>query len=119
MPPEVESVISDPKVVEAMVGVVIAALGVVGGLLGWAVKRLNSVQKKVVATNEQVTNNHDTNLRDDVTEIKDLMTNGFRRMDHQFGETHDQIARLDRDRQALSARVDEDRKIMMKYHEDN
>ena len=117
MPPEVESVISDPSVVEAMVGVVIAGLGVIGGLLGWAVKRLNAVQKKVVATNEQVTNNHDTNLRDDVTEIKDLMAKGFQRMDHQFGETHDRIERLDRDRQALSDRVDEDRKLMMKFHE--
>lgn len=117
MPPELEPAISDPKVIEAMVGVVIAALSVISALLGWAVKRLNTMQKKVASTNEQVTNNHDTNLRDDVTEIKDLMLNGFRRMDHQFGETHDHIARLDRDRQALSDRVDEDRKLMMKYHE--
>lgn len=102
-----------------MVGVMIAALGVIGGLLGWAVKHLSAVQKKVVATNEQVTNNHDTNLRDDVTEIKDLMDQGFKRMGHQFGETHDQIARLDRDRQALSDRVDEDRKLMMRLHEDD
>lgn len=144
MPPVLEPVLSDPGVIKAMVGVVIAALTLIGGLLAWGAKRLSvmqekvsETQEKVESTNQQVTNHHDTNLRDDlsetssevskvsaevsetradVAEMKDIVLNGFKRMDHQFGEMHDRVDRLDKDRQALSDRVDEDRKIMLKFH---
>ena len=97
MPPEIEPILKDPGVIEAMVAVVIAVLTAVTVLLGFGVKRLRDLQKlstetseQVAVTKEQVTNNHDTNLRDDVTDLKILVTDGFRRMDHQFGEAHDQ-----------------------------
>ena len=103
MPPELEPILKDPGVIEAMVAVVIAVLTAVTALLGFGVKRLRDLQKisaatseQVAVTKEQVTNNHDTNLRDDLTELKTLMTDGFRRMDHQFGEAHDRQVITDR-----------------------
>ena len=103
MPPELEPILKDPGVIEAMVAVVIAVLTGVAALLGFGVKRLRDLQKlstetskHVAVTKDQVTNNHDTNLRDDVTELKTLMTDGFRRMDHQFGESHDRQVITDR-----------------------
>ena len=86
-----------------MVAVVIAVLTAVTALLGFGVKRLRDLQKisaatseQVAVTKQQVTNNHDTNLRDDVTELKTLMTDWFRRMDHLFGESHDRQVITDR-----------------------
>lgn len=103
MPPELEPILKDPGVIEAMVAVVIAVLTAVAALLGFGVKKLRDLQKlstetskQVAVTKEQVTNNHDTNLRDDLTELKTLMTEGFRRMDHQFGEAHDRQVITDR-----------------------
>lgn len=103
MPPELEPILKDPGVIEAMVAVVIAVLTAVAALLGFGVKKLRDLQKlstetskQVAVTKEQVTNNHDTNLRDDLTELKTLTTEGFRRMDHQFGEAHDRQVITDR-----------------------
>ena len=103
MPPELEPILKDPGVIEAMVAVVIAVLTAVAALLGFGVKRLRDLQKlstetskQVAVTKEQVTNNHDTNLRDDVTDLKILVTDGFRRMDNLFGESHDRQVITDR-----------------------
>ena len=103
MPPELEPILKDPRVIEAMVAVVIAVLTAVAALLGFGVKRLRDLQKlstetseQVAVTKEQVTNSHDTNLRDDVTDLKILVTDGFRRMDHLFGESHDRQVITDR-----------------------
>ena len=103
MPPELEPILKDPGVIEAMVAVVIAVLTAVAALLGFGVKRLRDLQKlstetseQVAVTKEQVTNNHDTNLRDDVTDLKILVRDGFRRMDHLFGESHDRQVITDR-----------------------
>ena len=103
MPPELEPILTDPGVIEAMVAVVIAVLTAVAALLGFGVKRLRDLQKlstetseQVAVTKEQVTNNHDTNLRDDVTDLKILVTDGFRRMDHLFGAAHDRQVITDR-----------------------
>ena len=118
MPPELEPILRDPGVIEAMVAVVIAVLTAVTALLGFGVKRLRDLQKlstetskQVAVTKEQVTNNHDTNLRDDVTELKILMTDGFRRMDNLFGESHDRQVITDRRIEGVetNARVEHER----------
>ena len=118
MPPELEPILKDPGVIEAMVAVVIAVLTAVTALLGFGVKRLRDLQKlstetskQVAVTKEQVANNHDTNLRDDLTELKTLMTDGFRRMDHQFGEAHDRQVITDRRIEGVetNARVEHER----------
>ena len=118
MPPELEPILKDPGVIEAMVAVVIAVLTAVTALLGFGVKRLRDLQKlstetseRVAVTKEQVTNNHDTNLRDDVTDLKILVTDGFRRMDHLFGESHDRQVITDRRIEGVetNARVEHER----------
>ena len=112
MPPELEPILKDPGVIEAMVAVVIAVLTAVAALLGSGVKRLRDLQKlstetkeQVAVTKEQVTNNHDTNLRDDVTDLKILVTDGFRRMDHLFGESHDRQVITDRRIEGVESNV--------------
>ena len=65
MPPELEPILKDPGVIEAMVAVVIAVLTAVAALLGFGVKRLRDLQKlstesseQVAVTKEQVTDSH-------------------------------------------------------------
>ena len=122
MPPELEPVLRDPQVIEAMVAVVLGVLALIGALLGLGVKRIRALQKATDAitestaiTKEQVTNNHKVNFRDEVTEVKNAVTDlreimevGFRRMDHQIGEIHDQVKREAVDRQALDARAQDE-----------
>ena len=119
MPPELGPIMQDAGVIEAMVAVVIAVLAVLAGLLGLGAKKLRDLQKTTAITKDQVTNNHDSNLRDDLTEVRDLVQAGFRRMDHQFGEIHDQVQREARDRQALDDRAQEEHKRIWKAIEKN
>ena len=128
---ELEPILSDPKVVEAMIGVVIAVLALVTGLLGLGVKRLKALQsdaaetrKRVEVTNQQVTNDHDTNLRDDLTDVQRSVTSirddiaaltttvheGFRRMDKQFGEANDRAVSAERRLDNVEASAREDHK---------
>ena len=115
MPPELEPILKDPGVIEAMIGVIIAVLTAVTGLLGFGVKKLKDLQKlstetseQVAVTKAQVTNSHDTNLRDDLTELKELVTEGFTRMDRQFGETRRSLSQEIEERQHLDRRAQED-----------
>lgn len=119
-----------PEVIEALAAAVIAILALIAALAGLLVKKLKALESTTESTNTQVTNNHQSNLRDDVTDVgkqvealaitvnrlTDTTHEGFRRMDHQFGEVHDRVERVDKDRQALSARVDQDRDLMMSFH---
>ena len=126
MPPEIEPILKDPGVIEAMVAVVIAVLTAVTALLGFGVKRLRDLQKlstetskQVAVTKEQVANNHDTNLRDDLTELKTLMTDGFRRMDHQFGEAHDRQVITDRRIEGVETNARQEHERLWKALEKN
>ena len=133
MPPEFEPILRDPEVIEAMVAVVIAVLAAVPALLGLGVKKLRDLQKisaatseqvavtkeQVAVTKEQVTNNHDTNLRDDLTELKTLMTDGFRRMDHQFGEAHDRQVITDRRIEGVETNARQEHERLWKALEKN
>ena len=126
MPPEIEPILKDPGVIEAMVAVVIAVLTAVTVLLGFGVKRLRDLQKlstetseQVAVTKEQVTNNHDTNLRDDVTDLKILVTDGFRRMDHQFGEAHDRQVITDRRIEGVETNARQEHERLWKALEKN
>ena len=126
MPPEFEPILRDPGVIEAMVAVVIAVLAAVTALLGLGVKKLRDLQKisaatseQVAVTKEQVTNNHDTNLRDDLTELKTLMTDGFRRMDHQFGEAHDRQVITDRRIEGVETNARQEHERLWKALEKN
>ena len=112
-------VLQAPEVIEALVAATVAVLAVIAGLAGLAVAQVKKVKELTESTNTQVTNNHQSNLRDDVTEVRDLVQAGFRRMDHQFGEIHDQVQREARDRQALDDRAQEEHRRIWKAIEKN
>ena len=52
MPPELEPVLRDPQVIEAMVAVVLGVLALIGALLGLGVKRIRALQKTTDAITE-------------------------------------------------------------------
>lgn len=119
MPPELEPVISDPRVIEALIAAAVATLGTITVLLGWTAKRLTAVQKKVVATNEQVTNEHKTNLRDDVTRLSqkvdlvlDEMSSEKESREYRDKRAETQIDGLRDDVRALTARAESEHKVI-------
>lgn len=94
MPPEIEPIVRDPEVIEAMVGVVIAVLVALTALLGLGAKKLRDLSKATKAIDHQVVNDHgpggkNDNLRSQIDRVEAAVAEGFRRMDHQFGEVHD------------------------------
>ena len=110
MPPELESVLFNPDVVEGMVAVLVGILALFAAIIGLGVKKLSDMKKATeevketaTETKEQVTNNHSTNFRDDVTglvktldALSDTVNEGFRRMDNRFGEAHERQVITDR-----------------------
>lgn len=107
LPPPWDDVLTRPEVVTALVTAVVAIVGAIAGgfvaLIKWLGRRLDGVESHArtaavesTRTSEQTNNSHGTNLRDDMDEIRDMVAElatetrqGFRRMDHQFGEVHD------------------------------
>ena len=111
MPPEV---MTRPEVVSIIVAVLVA----IGGALvafataakRWADSKFTPIAKAVQETKAQAVNNHgpdgkDINLRDQIDTIQREMREGFRRMDHQFGEIHDRQRQEAEDRQAVDSRL--------------
>ena len=111
MPPEV---MTRPEVASIIVAVLVA-LG--GALIAfataakrWADSKFTPIAKAVQETKAQAVNNHgpdgkDINLRDQIDTIQREMREGFRRMDHQFGEIHDRQIQEAEDRQAVDSRL--------------
>ena len=111
MPPEV---MTRPEVVSIIVAVLVA----IGGALvafataakRWADSKFTPIEKDMAAVKSEAVNNHgpegkDINLRDQIDTIQTEMRDGFKRMDHQFGEIHDRQIQEAEDRQALDRRV--------------
>ena len=111
MPPEV---MTRPEVVSIIVAVLVA----IGGALvafataaqRWADSKFTPIAKAVQETKAQAVNNHgpegkNINLRDQIDTIQTEMRDGFRRMDHQFGEIHDRQIQEAEDRQAVDSRL--------------
>ena len=111
MPPEV---MTRPEVVSIIVAVLVA----IGGALvafataakRWADSKFTPIAKAVQETKAQAVNNHgpegkNINLRDQIDTIQTEMRDGFKRMDHQFGEIHDRQIQEAEDRQAVDSRL--------------
>lgn len=56
-----------------VVALITVGLPMVGGSAAWLVKHLLTVRKVLGLVNEQVTNSHGSNLRDDLDLIRDLV----------------------------------------------
>lgn len=57
----------------ALVALIYAGLPLLGGGVAWFVKHLLTVRRVLGAVNDQVTNSHGTNLREDLDFIRDLV----------------------------------------------
>ena len=124
----------DPLWITAVGGLITACGGVAGGMFGaisavskshkQTAEKLESIRELAHDAKEQTTNNHGTNLRDDIDalasrldrlacQLEDLTAatrDGLKRLDRQLGETHDRITQIEsRQTQAdhTIARVDE------------
>ena len=114
MPPEYQEALTKPEVVSLVVGFIIAVIAALTALATlakrWAARKLGPLRDDVAAVRYQAENNHgpdgkDINLRDQIDTIQREMREGFRRMDHQFGEIHDRQIQEAEDRQAVDSRL--------------
>lgn len=130
LPEPIHTVITAPEVVTLITAVVVGVLT----WITVSIKRsTDRMQETVDSTHEQVANTHSTNLRDDMdgvsggietlrrlvqsvsdqqaqiaeklASVDSRQADGFRRMDHQFGEVHDRQQREVEDRQALGEQI--------------
>ena len=130
LPEPIHTVITAPEVVTLITAVVVGVLTWITVNIKRSTERM---RETVDQTHEQVTNTHTTNLRDDMdgvsggietlrrliqsvsdqqaqiaeklASVDSRQTDGFRRMDHQFGEVHDRQQREAEDRQALGEQI--------------
>ena len=111
MPPEV---MTRPEVVSIIVAVVLSLGGALVAFATaakrWADGKFKPIEKDVAAVKSEAVNNHgpegkDINLRDQIDTIQTEMRDGFKRMDHQFGEIHDRQIQEAEDRQAVDSRL--------------
>ena len=108
VPPPIIEVFSADEVKTALISLIVALAGVITALMLYLKAKLDRQQADLKAVKYQTENNHgpdgkDDNMRDQMDRIEAVMNQGFRRMDHQFGEVHDR-------QQATDARALEEHK---------
>ena len=108
VPPPIIEVFSADEVKTALVGFIVALLGLGASLMLYLKHKFDSQQADLKAVKHETVNNHgpdgkDDNLRDQLDRMERVVTDGFKRMDHQFGEAHDR-------QQATDARALEEHK---------
>ncbi len=130
LPEPIHTVITAPEVITALT---LGVVGVLTWLTVKLKRSTDRMQQTVDSTHEQVANSHHSNLRDDMDGVSggietlrrlfqsvsdqqaqiaekldavdSRQADGFRRMDHQFGEVHDRQQREVEDRQALGEQI--------------
>ena len=108
VPPPLIEVFSADEVKTALIGLIVALAGVITALMLYLKAKLDRQQADLKAVKYQTENNHgpdgkDDNLRDQLDRMERVVTDGFKRMDHSFGEVHDR-------QQATDARALEEHK---------
>ena len=108
VPPPLIEVFSASEVKTALVGFIVALLGLGASLMLYLKHKFDSQQADLKAVKHETVNNHgpdgkDDNLRDQIDRVERVVTDGFKRMDHSFGEVHDR-------QQATDARALEEHK---------
>ena len=94
VPPPIIEVFSADEVKTALIGLIVALVGAITALMLYLKDKLDRQQADLKAVKYQTENNHgpdgkDDNLRDQLDRMERVVTDGFKRMDHQFGEVHD------------------------------
>ena len=108
VPPPLIEVLSADEVKTALIGLIVALVGAITALMLYLKAKLDRQQADLKAVKYQTENNHgpdgkDDNLRDQIDRVERVVTDGFKRMDHEFGEVHDR-------QQATDARALEEHK---------
>ena len=108
VPPPIIEVLSADEVKTALISLIVALAGVITALMLYLKAKLDRQQADLKAVKYQTENNHgpdgkDDNLRDQIDRVERVVTDGFKRMDHEFGEVHDR-------QQATDARALEEHK---------
>lgn len=108
VPPPLIEVLSADEVKTALISLIVALVGAITALMLYLKAKLDRQQADLKAVKYQTENNHgpdgkDDNLRDQIDRVERVVTDGFKRMDHQFGEVHDR-------QQATDARALEEHK---------
>ena len=68
------SIITSPYITEFLIGLIMFLTGVLAFAKRWVDNKLKPIAKEVSQTNEQVTNNHDENFREEMTEMKNSIS---------------------------------------------
>ena len=115
VPPPLIEVLSADEVKTALIGLIVALAGVITALMLYLKAKLDRQQADLKAVKYQTENNHgpdgkDDNLRDQMDRIEAVMNQGFRRMDHQFGEVHDRDVQTTHRIENLEERAEADHK---------
>ena len=108
VPPPIIEVFSADEVKTALISLIVALVGAITALMLYLKAKLDRQQADLKAVKYQTENNHgpdgkDDNLRDQLDRMERVVTDGFKRMDHSFGEVHDR-------QQAADARALEEHK---------
>ncbi len=108
VPPPIVEVFSASEVKTALISLIVALVGAITALMLYLKAKLDRQQADLKAVKFQTENNHgpdgkDDNLRDQLDRMESVVRDGFKRMDHNFGEVHDR-------QQATDARALEEHK---------
>ena len=94
VPPPLIEVLSADEVKTALITLIVALAGAASALMLYLKAKFDRQQRDLAAVKDQTVNTHgpdgkNDNMRDQLDRMEKKMTNGFNRMDHQFGEVHD------------------------------
>ena len=108
VPPPIIEVFSADEVKTALISLIVALVGAITALMLYLKAKLDRQQADLKAVKHETVNTHgpdgkDDNLRDQLDRMERVVTDGFKRMDHEFGEVHDR-------QQATDARALEEHK---------
>ena len=108
VPPPLIEVLSADEVKTALITLIVALIGTITALMLYLKAKFDKQQHDLAAVKDQTVNTHgpdgkDDNLRDQLDRMERVVTDGFKRMDHSFGEVHDR-------QQATDARALEEHK---------
>ena len=101
VPPPLIEVLSADEVKTASITLIVALIGTITALMLYLKAKFDKQNRDLTAVKDQTVNTHgpdgkNDNLRDQLDRMEKNMTDGFRRMDHQFGEVHDRQQATDK-----------------------
>ena len=94
VPPPIIEVFSADEVKTALTGLIVALVGAITALMLYLKAKFDKQNRDLTAVKDQTVNTHgpdgkNDNMRDQLDRMERVVTDGFKRMDHQFGEVHD------------------------------